>query len=85
MSRQTATFAAGCFWGVEARFREAPGVLDAAVGYSGGHTENVTYRQVCGGDTGHAEVVQLQFDDEAISYRELLEFFFQKFLEERGR
>ena len=76
MSRQTATFAAGCFWGVEARFREAPGVLDAAVGYTGGHTDNATYRQVCGGDTGHAEAVQVVFDDERTSYRELLDLFF---------
>ena len=76
MSRQTATFAAGCFWGVEARFREAPGVLDAAVGYTGGHTDNATYKQVCGGDTGHAEAVQVVFDDEQTSYRELLDLFF---------
>jgi len=76
MSQQTASFAAGCFWGVEARFRETEGVVDAVSGYMGGQTENPTYKQVCGGDTGHAEAVQVTFDDEQISYAELLDLFF---------
>ena len=76
MSEQTASFAAGCFWGVEARFREVPGVLDAISGYMGGHTDNPNYKQVCSGDTGHAEAVQVTFDDEQVSYSELLDLFF---------
>jgi peptide-methionine (S)-S-oxide reductase len=76
MSKQTASFAAGCFWGVEARFREVEGVLDAVSGYMGGHTENPTYKEVCNADTGHAEAVQVTFDDERVSYRELLDLFF---------
>ena len=76
MSEQTASFAAGCFWGVEARFRELPGVIDAISGYMGGHADNPDYRQVCTGDTGHAETVQITFDDERVSYRELLDLFF---------
>ncbi len=76
MSQQTASFAAGCFWGVEARFRDTEGVVDAVSGYMGGQTENPTYKQVCGGDTGHAEAVQVTFDDEQISYSELLDLFF---------
>lgn len=77
MAMQYALFGAGCFWGVEARFREVPGVQDAAVGYAGGHTDNPTYREVCGGRTGHAEVVQLKFDDALVSFETLLEHFFQ--------
>lgn len=76
MSEKIASFAAGCFWGVEARFRELPGVLDAVSGYMGGHLANPTYQQVCGGDTGHAETVQVTFDDEAVAYADLLELFF---------
>ena len=76
MSEKTASFAAGCFWGVEARFREVPGVLDAVSGYMGGHSENPTYKQVCTGDTGHAETVQVTFDDDQVSYEELLDAFF---------
>jgi peptide-methionine (S)-S-oxide reductase len=76
MSQQTATFAAGCFWGVEARFRDTPGVIDAVSGYLGGHLDNPTYHQVCAGNTGHAEAVQLVFDDEQVTYRQLLEVFF---------
>ena len=76
MSQQTASFAAGCFWGVEARFREVEGVVDAISGYMGGHTENPTYKEICGGDTGHAEAVEVTFDDEQTSYQELLDLFF---------
>ena len=76
MSQQTASFAAGCFWGVEARFLEMDGVVDAVSGYQGGHMENPTNKQVCGGDTGHAEAVQVIFDDEKVSYDQLLEVFF---------
>jgi peptide-methionine (S)-S-oxide reductase len=76
MSQQTASFAAGCFWGVEARFLEINGVVDAVSGYQGGHLENPTYKQVCGGDTGHAEVVLVTYDDETVSYEQLLDAFF---------
>ena len=76
MRKQTASFAAGCFWGVEARFRETPGVIDAVSGYMGGHIDNPTYKQVCAGDTGHAEAVQVTFDDQQVSYRDLLDVFF---------
>lgn len=76
MSEKTASFAAGCFWGVEARFREIAGVIDVAVGYMGGETEQPNYRQVCSGDTGHAEAVQLHFDDKQVSYTDLLLAFF---------
>ena len=76
MSEQTASFAAGCFWGVEARYREVEGVLDAVSGYMGGHTQNPSYQDICRGDTGHAEAVQVVFDDEQVSYSELLDLFF---------
>ena len=76
MSEQTASFAAGCFWGVEARFREVGGVLDAVSGYMGGHIVNPSYQDICRGDSGHAEAVQVTFDDEQVSYRELLDLFF---------
>ena len=72
---QLATFAAGCFWGVEAEFRQLAGVLDVAVGYEGGTTERPTYRDVCSKKTGHAEVVQITFDPARISYEQLLEKF----------
>lgn len=71
-----ATFGAGCFWGVEARFRALNGVLDAPVGYMGGTLEQPTYRDVCRGDTGHAEVVQVHFDPDEIDYESLLDAFF---------
>ena len=77
MSEQTATFAAGCFWGVEDIFLNTPGVLNTAVGYTGGHLENPSYEQVCTGATGHAEVVQLTFDPAAVGYPQLLELFFK--------
>ncbi len=73
----TATFAAGCFWGVEETFRRTPGVLETAVGYMGGHLDQPTYKQVCTGQTGHAEVVQLQFDPAQVSYPQLLEIFWK--------
>ena len=70
-----ATFGAGCFWGVEYVFRRVPGVLDVKVGYSGGHTENPTYEEVCSHTTGHAEVAQVSFDPETVTYEQLLEVF----------
>ena len=76
MGSETASFAAGCFWGVEARFREIEGVADAAVGYMGGTTANPTYQDVCTGNTGHAETVQLSFDPDVVSYNALLDAFF---------
>ena len=70
-----ATFAAGCFWGVEATFRATEGVSSTAVGYMGGHVDDVTYKQVCSGTTGHAEVVHLVFDPAQVSYEQLLDVF----------
>ncbi len=70
-----ATFAGGCFWGVEEAFRTFRGVTETAVGYMGGTTENPTYPDVCTGRTGHAEVVDLEFDPALVSYPELIEFF----------
>jgi peptide-methionine (S)-S-oxide reductase len=72
-----ATFGAGCFWGIEAVFRDVPGVVDAAVGYSGGNVANPTYEDVCTDRTGHAEVVQVEFDPQQVSYEELLEVFWR--------
>jgi peptide-methionine (S)-S-oxide reductase len=73
--QEIATFGAGCFWGIEAAFRRVPGVLDAAVGYSGGRTQNPSYQDVCTDTTGHAEVVQVTFDPEKLSYDQLLDVF----------
>jgi peptide-methionine (S)-S-oxide reductase len=72
---QQATFGAGCFWGVEEAFRTVDGVLGTATGYMGGTTQNPSYEQVCTGETGHAEVVQVTFDPERISYEQLLAVF----------
>ncbi len=77
MATETATFGAGCFWAVEETFRCTPGVTDTEVGYAGGHTESPTYEQVCTHTTGHAEVVQVQFDPEQVTYEELLRVFFE--------
>ena len=74
---EIATFGAGCFWGVEAAFQRVPGVIDTAVGYSGGHTENPTYQDVCTDETGHAEVVQVTFDPAKVTYEQLLNVFWQ--------
>src|SRR5437868_3025061 len=74
---EQATFGAGCFWGVEAAFRQTKGVLATTVGYSGGHTENPTYKDVCSGRTGHAEVVQVDFDPAQVSYDDLLNVFWE--------
>jgi peptide-methionine (S)-S-oxide reductase len=72
---ELATFGAGCFWGVEETFRQTAGVLSTAVGYEGGVTENPTYKEVCTDRTGHAEVVQVEFDPSVVSYDVLLEVF----------
>ncbi|HLJ83322.1 MAG TPA: peptide-methionine (S)-S-oxide reductase MsrA [Candidatus Eremiobacteraceae bacterium] len=74
---EQATFGAGCFWGVESAFREVPGVVDAAVGFMGGRTADPTYRQVCEGNTNHAEVVHLSFDPSKVSYDQLLDVFWK--------
>ena len=74
---EVATFGAGCFWGVEAAFRRTPGVIDAAVGYSGGDLEKPTYKDVCTDETGHAEVVQVTFDPQKLNYSQLLDVFWK--------
>jgi peptide-methionine (S)-S-oxide reductase len=72
---EKATFGAGCFWGVEAAFRQVKGVLSTAVGYEGGHLDNPTYKDVCSGKTGHAEVVQVEFDPAQVPYNDILKVF----------
>lgn len=74
---KTAIFAMGCFWGVERLFWQQPGVYSTAVGYSGGYTPNPTYREVCSGQTGHAEVVRVVFDPNVIDYPQLLQLFWE--------
>jgi peptide-methionine (S)-S-oxide reductase len=76
-TRATATFAAGCFWGIEATFAKVPGVIETAVGYIGGSTDNPTYKQVCSGRTGHAEAVQVIYDPSKVSYEQLLNVFWK--------
>ena len=76
MTHAVATLAGGCFWCIETVFNRLRGVDAAVSGYMGGHTENPTYKDICNGDTGHAEVVQVTFDPEVISFRELLDVFF---------
>ena len=76
MAIEKATFGAGCFWGVEARFSELRGVTDTAVGYEGGTLEHPTYKEVCTDRTGHAEVVEVTFDNAHISYEQILDTFF---------
>src|SRR5947209_20501594 len=72
---ETATFGAGCFWGIEAAFAKVPGVEETTVGYAGGKTANPTYKDVCTDETGHAEVVQVKFDPAKVSYEQLLNVF----------
>jgi peptide-methionine (S)-S-oxide reductase len=75
VASETALFGAGCFWGVEATFRQIPGVLATSVGYAGGTTDNPTYEQVCTDRTGHAEVVQVTYDPARVAYEDLLRVF----------
>jgi peptide-methionine (S)-S-oxide reductase len=75
MQTELATFGAGCFWGVEAAFRQVKGIVKTTVGYEGGRTENPTYRDVCSHTTGHAEVVQVEYDPARVSYDDLLNVF----------
>lgn len=77
MQTEQATFAAGCFWGVEQRFREVGGVVRTTVGYTGGQTENPTYQQVCSDRTGHAEAVRVEFNPQVVTYAQLLDVFWK--------
>ena len=79
-----ATFAAGCFWGVESVFMATEGVLSTEVGYTGGDNARATYREVCSGDTGHAEAVHITFDPKVVSYSQLLDIFFANHDATRG-
>jgi peptide-methionine (S)-S-oxide reductase len=75
---QRATFAAGCFWGVESAFRRIPGVTATRVGYTGGHTDDPSYHEVCSDTTGHAEAVEVEYDPEQVSYEDLIAVFWSK-------
>jgi methionine-S-sulfoxide reductase len=77
MASELAVLAGGCFWGVEDLIRRLPGVLDTEVGYTGGRTDRPTYREVCRGDTGHAEAISVRFDPAVLSYSDLLRYFFR--------
>jgi peptide-methionine (S)-S-oxide reductase len=77
INMEKATFGAGCFWGVEAAFRQVKGVVSTAVGYSGGHFPNPTYKDVCSGKTGHAEVVQVEYEPAQVTYDDLLKVFWE--------
>ena len=74
---ETATFAAGCFWGVEATFRSTPGVISTRVGYTGGTLKHPSYKDVCGDHTGHAEAVEVTYDPARVSYEQLLKIFWE--------
>jgi methionine-S-sulfoxide reductase len=74
---EKATLAGGCFWGVEELLREIPGVVQTEVGYTGGHLKNPGYKDICRGDTGHAEAIEIEFNPELLKYSELLQFFFK--------
>jgi peptide-methionine (S)-S-oxide reductase len=76
MAEQQATFAGGCFWCTEAVFKDVIGVTAVESGYIGGHTANPTYKQVCGGDTGHAEAIRITYDPDQLAYGDLLDIFF---------
>ncbi len=75
--KEKATFAMGCFWGVQALFKSIPGVTHTTVGYTGGHTLNPNYEKVCTGTTGHAEAIEIEFDPSVVSYKELLDLFWK--------
>ena len=77
MKTETAYFAGGCFWGIEDRFQQVPGVIDAVSGYQGGQPGKATYKEVCSGATGHAESVRVTFDPDRVSYSLLLDWFFK--------
>ncbi len=76
-NKEKATFAAGCFWGVQALFDKLAGVISTRVGYTGGHVENPSYQQVCNGNTGHAEAVEIIYNPNEINYQDLLEIFWE--------